>query len=254
MDPMMISLLLSAADGGYKIYQANQQEQKAQELIKNNPGPTMKIPSGFLTAETLARYGYDDKRLPGQTNMEASIDRNGANSVRQMLSSGNPNDVLNAISSINDNSNQAYNKIGEAAAGRQDAQRSAYGAIEEKKGDWENKVFDYNETDPYMKAMAAASAYKNAANQNQYSGVKDILDTGIMGLGEYEYGAGQTKPTNISATDNPYTKMLSQGGYLNSSPSGTPGNTYSNDGNNFFMNLLKNQKNLPGINVPNLGY
>lgn len=164
------SMLAPAAD---KWVTSRRQDEEAKRLSKTKR-PVMGIPSAMNEQETLARMAYNDKSLPGQNIMENKIEANSGFAIKAAAQAGNPTDVLTAIQGVQANQNDAYNNLGLAAAGRVDANRAKLDQVLGQKSDFQQKMWQVNEFDPYDADMKAASALKNASGLNQHGAIKDV--------------------------------------------------------------------------------
>lgn len=265
MPPVVLPLALSAASelvpSIYSIISGRRQQAEGERLL-NTQRPVYKIPQSANSMLTLAQGAYADQRLPGQSNIENKIAGNSSNAIHSIMEGGNPNDTINAISSINQNANNATNDLGQAAAAHHNAMLQLYLNELGNHAGYEDKAFAYNEDQPYQSKVKSGSALINAGNVNEFGGVKGIGAMGAqMGSQFLPGGAFYNKDNGFDGTtdlginstaknsDSPWLNYSTQpgtgmSGYYN--PSGVP---YANkntpeDNSNLalmYMKYLKNQ-------------
>lgn len=127
---------------------------------------------------------------------ENRIGRNVASATDTLMrTAGSSGDILDGITGINANSNEAFNNL---ALQEQQAKQIASQRYIDQLGvqsGYADKEFSYNQDQPYQNAMATASAMIGAGNQNKFAGWNDIA-----GMGASVLGAAMPSMAGIKAT------------------------------------------------------
>lgn len=190
--PALLALIPSLIQAGQGIAQS----VKANKIAKSNIRPTYssqayKIPDEIkeYVARTKAMM---NTRLPGQNLMENKIDANTSNAIAAVQQSGNSSaDIINSISGINGQQNDAYNNLGIAGAQRYDQMQGNVNNALLTSAQYKDRAYDinsgnkqaefeYNQNQPYQARAAAASALTGAGQQNIYNGIQGASNIGTM--------------------------------------------------------------------------
>lgn len=190
--PALLALIPSLIQAGQGIAQS----VKANKIAKSNIRPTYsstpyKIPDEIkeYVARTKAMM---NTRLPGQNLMENKIDANTSNAIAAVQQSGNSSaDIINSISGINGQQNDAYNNLGVQGATRYDALQGNVNNALLTSAQYKDRAYDinsgnkqaefeYNQNQPYQARAAAASALTGAGQQNIYNGIQGASNIGTM--------------------------------------------------------------------------
>lgn len=190
--PALLALIPSLIQMGQGIAQS----AKANKIAKSNQRPTYsstayKIPDEIkeYVARTKAMM---NTRLPGQNLMENKIDANTSNAIAGIQQSGNSSaDIINSISGINGQQNDAYNNLGIAGVQRYDQMQGNVNNALLTSAQYKDRAYDinsgnrqaefeYNQNQPYQARAAAASALTGAGQQNIYNGIQGASNIGTM--------------------------------------------------------------------------
>ena len=190
--PALLALIPSLIQMGQGIAQG----ARARKIASGNQRPTYTA-TPYKIPDEIAQYVARTKaqvntRLPGQSLMENKIDANSSNAIAAIQQSGNsPADIINSISGINGQQNDAYNNLGIAGVQRNDqnqanvisalitAAKYKDHAYNVNSGN-EQAEFEYNQNQPYQANAAAASALTGAGQQNLYNGLQGASNIATM--------------------------------------------------------------------------
>ncbi len=193
---------LAAIPSLWKLGASLFQHNKADSLTTQRPvyaPPSYSIPPEVQEYLSRTQNRLLDPNLPGQSIMEQKLGANTSNATAGVMESGKDSgDILNTISRIYSNQNDATNNLGATAA------KNYQDLVQKKDSDVANalltsaaykdrkyseelgrykEMFQGNQLDPYNQSAAAASALRNASGQNAYGGVNDLSTIAmLMGL------------------------------------------------------------------------
>lgn len=197
MTALAAGAIISGGLGIYKTIQGANQKSQANQLAKNNPFIQEQIPGQIKLATNLAAQNYYNG-MPGQTQATNNIRQNGANAYyngSQAASSGG--DLLDLASKINQGQNLATNDLAVKAA---DYKASALGSYEGalgNEGNWQDKLYQNNTLQPYLRTANTAASLYGAGSQNEFSGLDQI---GTAGLGYASAKANASDPDATTTT------------------------------------------------------
>lgn len=232
--PALLALIPSLIQAGQGIAQS----VKANKIAKSNIRPTYsstpyKIPDEIkeYVARTKAMM---NTRLPGQNLMENKIDANTSNAIAAVQQSGNSSaDIINSISGINGQQNDAYNNLGIQGANRYDTLQENVNNALLTSAQYKDRAYDinsgnrqaefeYNQNQPYQARAAAASALTGAGQQNIYNGIQGASNIGTMMAANAQKTASpkSQQPATSTAPQQPITT-----GFQNSLSNRTMANT-----------------------------
>lgn len=181
-----IPIIIAAAATAYKIGKGISQKNKGDALGRT-PRPIKATPYGILENNRLARNEAGKYGLPGQGIVEDKMDADVSNAVNSLLiSQNNPNSIADTVAKMNYNEMSAKSDLGVKAAYYRADQLAKYMQTNQVVAGYDDKNWDWNKRQPYLDAMAASSALKNAGERNIDSGISDMAKLGISAFG----GAG----------------------------------------------------------------
>lgn len=165
----------AAINTGFGIYQAI----RGHNILKRLKSPIMSVPESAIGAENVAKNLAMQTMLPGQHLMENNIDSGVSNAVSDAKKvSADPNDALDAIWKTYGMGMEKKNQLGIAAATFHANNQMNLQNQENIMSQWENKVWENNELNPYLRKAATASALTGAGFQNMSSGLNKASDLG----------------------------------------------------------------------------
>lgn len=237
--PALLALIPSLIQAGQGVAQSI----RANKIAKSNQRPSYtatpyKIPDEIkeYVARTKAMM---NTRLPGQNLMENKIDANTSNAIAAIQQSGNSSaDIINSISGINGQQNDAYNNLGVQGATRYDALQGNVNNALLTSAQYKDRAYDinsgnkqaefeYNQNQPYQARAAAASALTGAGQQNIYNGIQGASNIGTM-------MAANAQKTSTPQSQQPATQAAPQqpitSGFQNSLSNRTMANTTPENG------------------------
>lgn len=214
----MAAGLLTLAQFGWGLYESHEQKKKADEYGQTGR-PKQKITEGTKDYLAKSKFNAFQPGLAGQAQMEAELDRMGAENRRSIKESGlSPFAMMSGFGQTQDIINQQKSRLNIAGLQAQErAQGQYYNALNTLSAE-ERQLFDWNQKEPYLDDMAASSAYENAYLRNRNSTVNTLFGN-ISNLAlmnemnnpdSFSGGAGGGIP---SAVEPSYRAPQSSGGY-----------------------------------------
>lgn len=184
-------LLIAGAAEGYRFYQGQKQKNEAKQFA-NKPRPTsnVPIPQSVLDNVALAKSSYGVSGLPGQGALENQLDRSVQSGARNLIETGHGSDTAAGIAALENSKMGAIENMGADAAKLKLSKLATLMGANSELGGYEAKNFEtnwnWNERDPYLQSMAAASALKNAGEANQFNAISNIATLAGGAIGDYE--------------------------------------------------------------------
>lgn len=181
MDPISLSLLMSAGTSLIKGGVGAAQYLKGNKLGKGAIRPKYNIPSA--DNEYLANARANSVRgLPGQDLIEQKLGASTASGIRQAEQGANSSAGLMAtIAGLKGSEQAGLTDIGIKSAEYQDTNQQRLQEALLKYGNMQNNEFDMNQQKPFEDKMAAAQGLKGAGLQNIMTGIEGIA--GAAGIG-----------------------------------------------------------------------
>jgi len=165
---------------GYKFYKAAQQRRQAKEFAgKPRPILDVEIPSAIKENVRMAKNRAGVVGIPGQGAIENKIGGNTASATRSLVETQQGGASAAAgIAALDQQANDAISNVG-IKAGEQNLSDLANLYVQNQnlapyEADKFQKEWDWNQKDPYLQNMAAASALTNASMQNEFSAVSNL--------------------------------------------------------------------------------
>jgi len=187
----MASAIPAAINTGFGIYQTI----RGSKMLKDLKNPNMEVPAGAIGAENVAKNLAMQTMLPGQSLMENKIDNLVSNSILDAKKvSDNPNDALDAVFKSYGMGMEKTNDLGIASANFQTNNQMNLQGQENTMAQWQNRVWENNELNPYLRKANTASALLGSGIQNISGGLNKASDIGAnLFTGKY-YASLLDKP------------------------------------------------------------
>ena len=183
MDPITLSLLISAAPALLQGIQGIKQTREGKEMQKNlGPRVNYEIPEEAKRALGLMQGLAGSREMSGQAGMQAMMDLQAqkayGNASRAATSS---QDLLGVATALGEQGQENQLNLGiQAAQDYQARQQALYGALGTMAGYQERKTAD-RQQDWYERAQAAA-AMRGAGMQNTLGAVQGLAGGAMQGL------------------------------------------------------------------------
>jgi hypothetical protein len=178
LNPVSAGIMAAAplASGIYGIVQKAQ----ADKLRKQFDQPMYAIPQGMQEAYGLAQSRAFDTSLPGQSLIEAGIDRGQAAANRAIMESGlSGAERLAAINAGAGNRMDANTQLAMQMAQQQQQNLANYQNTLGQLAGYQEKQWQLNKQQPWIDAMEAANRLSEAGSQNIMTGLKDLSGIGV---------------------------------------------------------------------------
>jgi len=173
--PIPIGLgVAAAAPELLKLYQAFGQNKEANRLASMKR-PSYQIPSSIMEYLNQAKFNAMANGLPGQAQLEAKQAGQQANAIGAIQrSQGSPSAMLTGIAAVNQNALQAGQDLAVKGAQYRAGQQGQYYNALRAMGNEQKAQWEWDKKSPYLNAMAAASALRNASMRNLQGGVEGL--------------------------------------------------------------------------------
>ncbi len=226
MTAIAAAAIVSGGLGVYKAVEGANQRADAKKLAASNVFTPQRMPGQVQLATNLAAKNYYNG-LPGTAAAQQMIGRNAAQSYyegSQGASSGG--DLLDLAAKTNMGANMATNNLAQQSANYKAQAAGAYQAALNNEAGWEDRLYQNNELQPYLRKANTAAALEGAGATNMFSGL-DQIGTAALGYasaqnqqkngGDSSYTFGQKNNAPYLSAANPYTPT--NGGLLYQDPS-----------------------------------
>lgn len=215
MDPFTIMALAQAVPAVAQGVQGMVQDRKSNKLSEGLEDPNMPIPPAAKEALDIARANASSRYMSGQLANQAKLDSQLANIMGSITqNSRSPQDAIAALTMLGAQGQQQQLGLGaDVAMDYERIQADLRDELHNMQG-WENKQWETNVMEPFLRDAAAASAMKNAGINNMYQGLKGAVGAaGTYGMGKGigtpkmgelpAGGAGATTPAPTTSTPSP---------------------------------------------------
>jgi hypothetical protein len=173
----MLPLILAGGGALIKGIAGAVQQRKANKIKENRP--TYNIPDEILQNKAMYQNAANTTRVPGQSILENNLNASSAGSMNAaMQAGGSSQDILSAISGINQNQNSAINNLGVEGAQFQAMNKDKLAGANRELSEYKDQAFDYNQNQPYELRAARKRALQGAAYGNFDSALNDITGLG----------------------------------------------------------------------------
>lgn len=205
MPPELIGLAANGVSGLLSMFHGFGQTHQAKNMIRNNPFPNMGTPQAILNNQKLAEQQANQGLPSEQYNLaKENIMGSQASAIKMAQDRG---DALGAISSVQNNTNNALGNLAVANANARIQNRIRLMNQNNVTGGYQQQAWDWNKRQRYMQNAAAATALMGAGRQNIWGGIDKVLGgatnaaSGLMGGGD-GMGGGKING-NAGANGNP---------------------------------------------------
>ena len=179
MDPMTLASLIQAVPAVAQGIVGVVQGIKGNKMGRDLKDPFYEPPQAATQALGNARNASYSRNMAGQGNLQNEIEQRNASSVSDVLAGATSGvDALAALTAINKNTLNSQNQLGfQSARDYEGRQRELRGQLNNYAG-YQDKQFEINTMQPFLRDAAAASALKNAGLTNAYQGLKGAANAG----------------------------------------------------------------------------
>lgn len=181
----------SLIGGAFKFFEGQSQKKQANQIAKNNPFVPEVLPAEVQLQTKLAQENYTNG-MPGMNTARQQISQNAGNAgaiAAKGATSGA--DLIDSANKIQLNSDDASRQLALQAASYKSNALGGYEAALGNQAGWQDKLYQNNQLQPYLRAANTSAALTGAGNINEFSGI----DTATQGLeaGGQEYTNSQYK-------------------------------------------------------------
>lgn len=184
MDPVTLSLLLSAGTAAVKGGIGAAQYAKGKKLAKGAQRPTYEIPQATEDYLKNAQAMALSSQLPGQKAIEEKIGASTASGIRAAREGASSSaGLMAAIGGLKGTEQSQMADVGIAGAQYQDANKQRLQQALLQYGTAQDKAFDINQMDPYYDKAKAAESLTGAGIQNIMTGIEGLGGAAALGAG-----------------------------------------------------------------------
>lgn len=222
LDPFTIMALAQLAPAVAQGIQGMVQDRKANKLSEGLEDPNMPIPPAAKEALDIARANASSRYMSGQLANQAKLDTQLANIMGSITqNSRSPQDAIAALTMLGAQGQQQQLALGaDVARDYERRQADLRGELHNMQG-WENKQWETNVMEPFLRDAAAASAMRNAGINNMYQGLKGVAGAaGTYGMGKLLKSNSTREP--VGQLDKMTSTPLSPSPFSSPSPSLMP--------------------------------
>jgi hypothetical protein len=236
---------------GINYFKGKSQIDEGKEIAKKNPFQAQRMPDEVKQATELAQQNFTNG-MPGMQYAKQGIQQNAGNAfAAASKGASSSGDILDSANKIQSNANTANQDLAMQAASYKSNALGGYEAALNNQAGWQDKLYQNNQLQPYLRAANTAASLIGAGNINE----SNAIDSAVTGLtaagqeyGNFKYGnmlSGQTMGQKKGISDlvpgaQAGFKQLStsQGGQaglmnpMNQMPIGTGWNQYGGSGVN----------------------
>jgi hypothetical protein len=171
-----IPLITTLASSAYDWWRSNKQENRAEELERNNIRPRLDVPQSQQEALASAKAQAQMTRLPGQDAIEGRFDNVTGNKVATVERMGPGGATsINAASRAYSDQLDKESELGVTTANMRLNNQGILRDELRRNAEWEQKAWDWNTGQPYMQKQAAIAALKEASILNQNTAFKNLI-------------------------------------------------------------------------------
>lgn len=181
----------SLIGGAFKFFEGQSQKKQAAQIARNNPFVPETLPAEVALSTKLAQENYTNG-MPGEYSAKQQIGQNAANAgavAAKGATSGG--DLIDAANKIQLNSDDATRQLALQAASYKSNALGGYEAALGNQAGWQDKLYQNNQLQPYLRAANTAASLQGAGAMNEFSGI-DEASQGLQ-AGAQEYNNSQYK-------------------------------------------------------------
>lgn len=231
----IIAAVAAAIPAAIQIINGIKQNKQAKELAKTKR-PTYELPQGLQEAEQRTRNLPVYRRPPGRGYTEDLIQTSTAGGIENILeSAGGSAEALAAISALTQGEQNQMRNLGasdELRVMQQEMgnEQALINLLSGQIAEGQNRQFDINKYQPYMQAMAAASALRGASQQNIYGGTSSLAQVASGTANYYAYKdlLKEMNQNNGTSYNIPTSSMSAAPTSTSPAMTGAPPNEYGN--------------------------
>lgn len=180
---------VGAVAEAYRFWKGRQQINEAKKFANTvRPISDVPIPGAITNNVRLATNSYGTSGLPGQSAIDNQLDASVQSGADSLIETGHGADTAAGIAALENSRMMAKAGVASDAAKLQLSKLATLLGTNSELGGYQAKKFEtdwnWNERDPYLQKMAAASALKNAGEANTFNAISNIstLASGAMAL------------------------------------------------------------------------
>jgi hypothetical protein len=173
----------SLIGGAFKFFEGQSQKKQADQIARNNPFVPQTMPAEVQLATKLAGQNYTNG-MPGQYTARQQIGQNAANAgaiAAKGATSGG--DLIDSANKIQLNADNATRDLALQAASYKSNALGGYEAALGNQAGWQDKLYQNNQLQPYLRAANTSAALTGAGSMNEFSGI-DEATTGLQAGGQ----------------------------------------------------------------------
>lgn len=221
------------------------QNKRANDILKNAERPTAVVPQALIESQRMFNNRVMSGMMPGQQFAADQIAGAQAAAMRNATNMGgsaqNRIGTMLASQALADNS---YANLNAQSAQYQMQQQQALANVLGQVANEQNRVWQYNEADPYAALMAAAQREKDAANRNIYGAIGGAGGAIASGITQREtpeqaqaFATNMQRATAQSVIDAFKNPLTSKDGQKSPDYQGAAMNQYGILGQNYSQGL-----------------
>lgn len=164
--------------GAFKFFEGQSQKKQAAQIAKNNPFQPQELPAEVQLQTKLAQENFTNG-MPGQATERQQISQNAGNAQAAVAKGATTGgDIIDAANKIQLNSDDATRSLALQAASYKSNALGGYEAALGNQAGWQDRLYQNNQLQPYLRAANTSAALTGAGNINEASGL-DEATTGV---------------------------------------------------------------------------
>ncbi len=178
MDPLTLSLLLSAIPSIVQGVTGASQLSKAKKIEAQNPRPEASVAPGV---SDLVKYSYGRtfaNDIPGGELYRNEIKGATSAGIKAASELGSGAEAYGMLGNLVGREQNAFAELGKTTAQQIAGYQKDYMNALPMLADEQNRVWNWNEAQPYMQAAQVAQQLRDSGTKNLYSGVSNMVGAG----------------------------------------------------------------------------
>lgn len=185
-----------------KLFQSADQARKARQFA-STPRPSYEIPQAVKEYLNQAKFNAMASGLPGAGQLEAKQAQQQANAIGAIQrTQQSPSAMLAGIAAVDQNAKNGGLDLAVKGAQYRAGQQGQYYNALQQMGKQQMAQWEWNKKSPYLNAMAAASALRNASMRNLQGGLEGLSSIGQEAL-MLKKSAWKNTPDTQTTTQTP---------------------------------------------------
>jgi hypothetical protein len=176
MDPLIISSVASGLGAGLNLIKGLGQQDKAEDILRENKRPTYRTPQAardsLALAEAQAGAGLSD----GAKQVYTQNAERGLSATLHAITANGGN--LNNVGAVYGTYNTGLGNLALLDEDARARDRAALYAQLNQAAEYEDKEFQINQWAPYADAVQAAAALRKQGNDNINTGINNLITAG----------------------------------------------------------------------------